>query len=83
MKTTACATEINVIGQTVDEATQAVEKFVDRAFLAGAVRLRVVHGSGMGILRKALRQFLQSIPMWPTSASLRRMKAAAGRRWWS
>ena len=52
-------TEINVIGQTVDEATQAVEKFVDRAFLAGAVRLRVVHGSGMGILRKALRQFLK------------------------
>ena len=55
-------TEINVIGQTVDEATTAVEKFVDRAFLAGAVRLRVVHGSGMGILRKALRQFLKSHP---------------------
>jgi DNA mismatch repair protein MutS2 len=56
------ATEINVIGQTVDEATRAVEKFVDRAFLAGAVRVRVVHGSGMGILRKALRQFLQTHP---------------------
>jgi DNA mismatch repair protein MutS2 len=56
------ATEINVIGQTVDEATRAVEKFVDRAFLAGAARVRVVHGSGMGILRKALRQFLQSHP---------------------
>ena len=55
-------TEINVIGQTVDEATHAVEKFVDRAFLAGAVRLRVVHGSGMGILRKALRQFLKEHP---------------------
>jgi DNA mismatch repair protein MutS2 len=55
-------TEINVIGQTVDEATQTVEKFVDRAFLAGAVRLRVVHGSGMGILRKALRQFLKTHP---------------------
>ena len=55
-------TEINVIGQNVDEATSAVEKFVDRAFLAGAVRVRIVHGSGMGILRKALRQFLQSHP---------------------
>jgi len=55
-------TEINVIGQTVDEATQAVEKFVDRAFLAGAIRLRVVHGSGMGILRKALRTYLKSHP---------------------
>jgi DNA mismatch repair protein MutS2 len=55
-------TEINVIGQNVDEATTAVEKFVDRAFLAGAVRVRIVHGSGMGILRKALRQFLQNHP---------------------
>jgi DNA mismatch repair protein MutS2 len=56
------ATEINVIGQNVDDATRAVEKFVDRAFLAGAIRVRVVHGSGMGILRKAIRQFLQQHP---------------------
>src|SRR5579884_1440676 len=55
-------TEINVIGQTVDDATREVEKFVDRAFLAGMPRVRVVHGSGMGILRKALRQFLKSHP---------------------
>ncbi|HKR32742.1 MAG TPA: Smr/MutS family protein, partial [Terriglobales bacterium] len=55
-------TEINVIGQTVDDATREVERFVDRAFLAGMPRVRVVHGSGMGILRKALRQFLKSHP---------------------
>ncbi len=54
--------EINVIGRTVDEATTEVERFVDRAFLAGLSRIRVVHGSGMGILRKALRQFLQKHP---------------------
>lgn len=54
--------EINVIGRAVDEATAEVEKFVDRAFLAGLPRVRVVHGSGMGILRKALRQFLQKHP---------------------
>ena len=54
--------EINVIGHTVDEATSEVEKFVDRAFLAGLPRIRVVHGSGMGILRKALRQYCSSIP---------------------
>ncbi len=54
--------EINVIGQTVDEASPKVEKFVDRAFLAGLPRVRVVHGSGMGILRKALRQLLQQHP---------------------
>lgn len=55
-------TEINVIGQTVDQASSEVEKFVDRAFLAGLPRVRVVHGSGMGILRKALRQMLQQHP---------------------
>ena len=54
--------EINVIGQTVDDATREVEKFVDRAFLAGLPRVRIVHGSGMGILRKALRQYLQKHP---------------------
>jgi DNA mismatch repair protein MutS2 len=56
------ASEINVIGHTVDDATREVEKFVDRAFLAGLPRVRIVHGSGMGILRKALRQFLQQHP---------------------
>ncbi len=60
--------EINVIGRTVDEATAEVEKFVDRAFLAGLTRVRVVHGSGMGILRKALRQFLQKHPHVATVA---------------
>lgn len=55
-------TEINVIGQTVDQATSEVEKFVDRAFLAGLPRVRIVHGSGMGVLRKALRQFLKDHP---------------------
>ena len=54
--------EINVIGYNVDDATREVERFVDRAFLAGLPRVRVVHGSGMGILRKALRQALQQHP---------------------
>jgi DNA mismatch repair protein MutS2 len=56
------SSEINVIGRTVDEATSEVEKFVDRAFLAGMPRVRIVHGSGMGVLRKALRQYLQKHP---------------------
>jgi DNA mismatch repair protein MutS2 len=54
--------EINVIGQTVDEATQRVEKYVDSAFLAGLSHVRIIHGSGMGILRKALRQYLKTHP---------------------
>jgi DNA mismatch repair protein MutS2 len=55
-------TEINVIGRNVDEATAEVEKFVDRAFLAGLSHIRVVHGSGMGILRRALREYLKHHP---------------------
>jgi DNA mismatch repair protein MutS2 len=58
----SAASEINVIGYNVDDATRAVEKFVDHAFLAGLPRVRVVHGSGMGILRKALRRALQQHP---------------------
>jgi len=61
-ETQQAPSEINVIGHTVDEATREVEKFVDRAFLAGLPRVRIVHGSGMGILRKALRQYLQKHP---------------------
>jgi len=58
----ASAVELNVIGRNVDEATAELEKFLDRAFLAGLGRVRVVHGAGMGILRKALRQYLKSHP---------------------
>ena len=58
----AVVTELNVIGHTVDEATDALEKFLDRAFLAGAEHVRVVHGSGMGILRRALREYLKRHP---------------------
>ena len=58
----ATPAELNVIGHNVDDATRELEKFLDRAFLAGLSRVRVVHGSGMGILRRALRQYLQSHP---------------------
>jgi DNA mismatch repair protein MutS2 len=54
--------EINVIGRRVDDASREVERFIDQAFLAGLTRVRVVHGSGMGILRKALRQLLKEHP---------------------
>jgi DNA mismatch repair protein MutS2 len=70
--------EINVIGQTVDEATDAVEKFVDRAFLAGLPRVRIVHGSGMGVLRKALRQYLKSHPHVATVAEPAQNEGGAG-----
>jgi DNA mismatch repair protein MutS2 len=70
--------EINVIGKTVDEATDEVEKFVDRAFLAGLSRVRIVHGSGMGILRKALRSYLKSHPHVATVTEPPQQEGGAG-----
>ena len=54
--------EINLIGRTVDEATDELEKYLDRAFLAGLPRVRVIHGHGAGILRRGVRDFLKSHP---------------------
>jgi DNA mismatch repair protein MutS2 len=54
--------EINVIGRTADEAQDEVEKFLDRAFLAGLPRVRIIHGTGMGILRRTLREYLRQHP---------------------
>ena len=54
--------EINVIGRTADEAHDEVERFLDRAFLAGLPRIRIVHGTGMGVLRRTLREYLRNHP---------------------
>ncbi|QMV18853.1 endonuclease MutS2 [Granulicella sp. 5B5] len=56
------SSEINVIGKTADEAESEVERFVEHAFLAGLRRIRVVHGVGMGILRRTLRDYLRKHP---------------------
>jgi DNA mismatch repair protein MutS2 len=58
--------ELNVIGRNVDEATDELEKFLDLAFLAGLPRVRIIHGTGMGVLRKALRIYLQRHPQVAT-----------------
>jgi DNA mismatch repair protein MutS2 len=54
--------EINLIGRTVDEARDELEKYLDRAFLAGLPRVRIIHGHGAGILRRGVREFLKSHP---------------------
>ena len=56
------SSEINVIGKTADEARDDVEKFLDRAFLAGLPRIRIIHGTGMGVLRRTLRAWLEKHP---------------------
>jgi DNA mismatch repair protein MutS2 len=60
--TDAMRMEINLIGRTVDEATDELEKYLDRAFLAGLPKVRVIHGHGAGILRRGAREFLKKHP---------------------
>ena len=60
--TDAMRMEINLIGRTVDEATDELEKYLDRAFLAGLPKVRVIHGHGAGILRRGVREFLKNHP---------------------
>jgi DNA mismatch repair protein MutS2 len=54
--------EINVIGQRAEEARDHVDQFLDRAVMATASRVRIVHGHGMGILRKVLWELLERHP---------------------
>ena len=54
--------EINVIGRTADEAQDEVSRYLDRAIMAGLPHVRIVHGTGMGVLRRTLREFLKNHP---------------------
>jgi DNA mismatch repair protein MutS2 len=54
--------EVNVIGTNADEATDRVDKFLDEAAIAGAESVRIVHGHGKGILRKAITGLLTGHP---------------------
>jgi DNA mismatch repair protein MutS2 len=54
--------EINVIGEHAEEARERVEKFLDSAVMATASRVRIVHGHGMGILKKMIGELLKSSP---------------------
>jgi DNA mismatch repair protein MutS2 len=55
--------EINVIGLTVEQASEKVDKFLDEAALANQVRVRIIHGHGTGALRKGLGEFLRTHPL--------------------
>jgi DNA mismatch repair protein MutS2 len=59
----AASGEINVIGMTVEEATERLDKFLDEAALANRAQVRVIHGHGTGALRKGIGTFLSSHPL--------------------
>jgi DNA mismatch repair protein MutS2 len=54
--------ELNVIGQTTDEAVDAVDKFLDEATVASLSQVRIVHGHGTGALRRAISELLKDHP---------------------
>jgi DNA mismatch repair protein MutS2 len=54
--------EINVIGKRAEEAIDEIDRFLDHAALAGVVRVRIVHGHGMNVLKKAVGAFLRKSP---------------------
>jgi DNA mismatch repair protein MutS2 len=58
----ASVREINLIGHRAEEACERVDKFLDTAALAQAEHVRIVHGHGMGILRKAIAELLERNP---------------------
>ena len=54
--------DLDVRGMRGDEALQAVTYFIDDAILIGAPRVRILHGTGNGILRSLIRQYLATVP---------------------
>jgi DNA mismatch repair protein MutS2 len=65
--------EINVIGEREADAVERVERFLDSAVMATAARVRIVHGHGMGILKRAIQELLKNSPhvakFYPASQS--------------
>jgi DNA mismatch repair protein MutS2 len=57
------ASELNVIGCTVDEALTRAERFLDEATMTDQRTLRIVHGHGTGQLRRAIAEFLRAHPL--------------------
>lgn len=53
--------DIDVRGMRGDEAIQAVTYFIDYAILLGISRVRILHGTGTGILRTLIRKYLATV----------------------
>jgi DNA mismatch repair protein MutS2 len=54
--------ELNLIGQTTDEARDRVDRFLDEAYLQGHSHVRIIHGHGTGALRRAVAELLRTHP---------------------
>jgi DNA mismatch repair protein MutS2 len=56
---TPTGSELMLLGKTVDEALEAVDRFLDRSTMAGLSQVRIIHGHGTGRLKAAVRKFLE------------------------
>lgn len=54
--------DLDVRGMRGDEAVDAVMHFIDDSILMGMSRVRILHGTGSGILRQLIRQYLATVP---------------------
>ncbi|HET8550703.1 MAG TPA: endonuclease MutS2 [Bryobacteraceae bacterium] len=54
--------ELNLIGKRAEEATEELDKFLDQAALAQVMRVRIIHGHGMGVLKRAVSEYLKNSP---------------------
>ena len=55
--------DIDVRGMRGDEALNAVMYYIDDAILMGVSQVRILHGTGNGILRQLIRQYLGTVPL--------------------
>jgi DNA mismatch repair protein MutS2 len=55
--------ELDIRGQTVEDALPELERYLDAAYLAGLPWVRIIHGKGTGKLRQGVREFLRSSPV--------------------
>jgi DNA mismatch repair protein MutS2 len=70
--------QLNLIGKRAEEAIQELDKFLDDAVLAGLLEVRIVHGHGMGVLRKAVHEFLGSHPHVESFEAAHQAEGGAG-----
>ena len=55
--------ELNLLGLTTDEALPRLDKYLNDAYLAGLPQVRIIHGKGTGVLRRAVREFVKTHPL--------------------
>jgi DNA mismatch repair protein MutS2 len=59
LRNLATSSEVDLRGMTADEAINVLDRFLDDALLAKLPSVRIIHGKGTGVLRKAVQQHLK------------------------